>query len=218
MPTTREFIAGALLVLSLPLLSCSEKRKKSTETLAIDTLNAQMIESVEDFKKRTIHRNLTAEIIDTAPDSTLLQTVFDHLSTKLPEDYRKEYQTVTSWSKPQQAIYIIWALEAEINNGGFNQFYFNPSRRFADFTPDALTLVGATKFADLAARANEIYKIDKEKITSYQDGSLEGFAKSYDDNPLAKLDEEFYDLQKKENLQKVQVAYIRGHKEYFIDK
>ncbi|WP_026308565.1 DMP19 family protein [Spirosoma spitsbergense] len=218
MPTTREFIAGILFVLSLTLLSCSEQRKKRATTTTTDTMNAQMIESIENFKKRQIHSNLTAEIIDTTPDSMLLQTVFDQLSTKLPEDYQKEYQTVTNWTKPQQAIYIIWVLEAEVNNGGFNQFYFNSSGQFADLTVDALTRVGAKKFADLAASANEIYKANKEEIARHQDGTMEGFSESYEDNPLNKLDDEFYDLSSKENLQKRQIAYVRSHKEYFIDK
>ena len=28
-----------------------------------------------------------------------------------------------SWNKSRQAIYMIWALEAEVNDGGYNQFY-----------------------------------------------------------------------------------------------
>jgi hypothetical protein len=53
----------------------------------------------------------------------LIQTIFDNLSEKVPEDYTKEIETVLNFSKPRLAIYAIWALEAEINNGGFNQYY-----------------------------------------------------------------------------------------------
>jgi hypothetical protein len=47
---------------------------------------------------------------------------------------------------------------------------------------------------------------------------VEGFSKSYDDNPLNKFDDEFYDLYKSEDLEQLQVDFIRKHKLEFIDK
>lgn len=201
----------------LKLFGCSGQTKQSDKIAKSDTLNEQISKSIEDFKNRPIQKVLTAQIIDTTSDDELLQTVFDNLIGKFPKDYTKEYQTVLGWTKSQQAIYIIWCLEAEVNNGGYNQFYFNSSGQYADLTPDALKLVGASKFADLTMRANDVYKKENEKITKHQDGSLEGFSKSYDDNPLNKFDDEFYELYKKEDLQKIQVNYIRNHKQDFID-
>lgn len=202
----------------LKLFGCSGQSNKSDTTSKGDSLDVQISKSIEDFKNRPIHRVLTAEIIDTTSDENLLQTVFDNLSEKLPKDYKKEFQAVTSWNKPRQAIYIIWALEGEVNNGGFNQFYFNSSGQFAELAPGALKLVGATKFADLATRANAVYQKENAKITEHQDGTLEGFSKSYDDNPLNKFDDEFYALYKTENLQQLQVDFVRKNKKFFIDK
>jgi hypothetical protein len=200
------------------LFGCSGQINRSGKTNKTDTLKEQISKSIEDFKNRPIHRILTAQIIDTTSDDELLQTVFDNLIDKFPKDYTKEYQTVLGWTKSQQAIYIIWCLETEVNNGGYNQFYYNPSGQYADLTPDALKLVGAFKFAELTKRANEVYKKENIIITKYHDGSLKGFSKSYDDNPLNKFDDEFYDLYKKEDLQKIQVDFIRNHKQDFIDK
>jgi hypothetical protein len=129
-----------------------------------------------------------------------------------------EYQTVLTWTKPQQAIYTIWWLEAEVNNGGYNQFYANSSGQFYKLLPDALKLVGAVKFADLTERANKTYESENKKITEHQDGTVEGFSKSYDDNPLNKFDDEFYDLYKTEDLQQLQVNFIRKNKLEFIHK
>ena len=123
-----------------------------------------------------------------------------------------------NWNKPRQAIYMIWLLEAEVNNGGYNQFYFNSSGQFYKHLPDALKLVGADKFAELTKKANNIYEKENTKITKDQDGAIEGFSKSYDDNPLNKFDDEFYELYKTENLQQIQVDFIRKHKTEFIDK
>jgi uncharacterized C2H2 Zn-finger protein len=183
-----------------------------------DKLDKEIDKSIEDFMNRPIHKVLTAEIIDTTLDEELLQTVFDNLIEKLPNDYTKHYNTVLGWTKSQQAVYIIWCLEAEVNNGGYNQFYYNSSGQFSDLATWALNLVGASQFSELTKKANEVYRIENEKITKHQDGTLEGFSKSYSDNPLDRFDEEFYELNKNETLQRIQVDYIRNHKLEFIGK
>jgi hypothetical protein len=167
--------------------------------------------------KPSMQTPLTEQIIDTTSDDILLEVVYDNLFRKLSPAYDKEYEIVLSWNKSRQAIYMISRLEAEVNNGGYNQFYFNSSGQFAAALPEALKLVGATKFADLTERANSTFEKEKSKITEDQDGSVEGFSKSYDNNPLNKFDEEFYKLNDVENLQKIQVDYIRKNKKDFTD-
>lgn len=207
-----------MFVTLLKLFGCSGQATKENKNLTVDTLDEQISKSIEDFKNRPVHKVLTEQIFDTTSDDRLLQVVFDNLNEKLPKDYTLEYQTVLSWTKPRQAIYLIWYLEAEVNNGGYNQFYFNSSGQYYQLLPDALKLVGADKFSNLTERANKIYQQENKKITKHQDGTLEGFSKSYEDNPLNNFDTEFYDLYKTENLQQIQVAFIRNHKTEFIDK
>ncbi len=170
------------------------------------------------FMNRPIYKELTEDIIDKTSDDDLLQTIFDDLIEKFPKDYRKIYETVLLFSKGRQAIYMIWCLEAKVNNGGFNQYYYNPSGQYAEHTPEALKLINANKFADLVTKANNIFETEHEKITENQDGTLEGFSKSYNDNPLNDLDGEFYELNKNEELQKLQIEFIRKNKNEFIDK
>jgi len=160
----------------------------------------------------------TEETINKTIDNELLEKVWSNISSKLSKDPEKEYESLLKLSKSEQAIYIIWNLEAEINNGGFNQYYFNSSGQFADLAPDALKLVKANKFAELVSQANDIYKKEQEKITKHQDGTIEGFSKSYDDNPLNELDSKFYDLYKTEKLGDLQIEYIRQNKGEFIDQ
>lgn len=167
---------------------------------------------------RPIYKELTEDIIDTTPDDQLVQTVFDNLAEKLPQDYSKEYETVLTFTKAQQAIYVIWCLVAEVDNGGFNQFYFNYSGQFAKLVPDALRLIKANKFADLVTRANETYEREKAIITKDQDGTLGGFSKSYNNNPLSGFDDTFYDLEKIEDLQQLQINFIRNNKTDFTDE
>ena len=144
--------------------------------------------------------------------------MFDNLSEKQTDNYEKEFEAVMSWNKSRQAIYMIWLLEAEVNNGGYNQFYFNSSGQFYKYLPDALRLIGANKFADLTERANKTFEKENDKITKHQDGTIEGFSKSYEDNPLNDFDTEFYELYKTENLQRLQVDFIRKNRNQFVDK
>ncbi|MFA4871026.1 MAG: DMP19 family protein [Pedobacter sp.] len=157
---------------------------------------------------------LTVETIDGTPDSLLVQLVFDHISNTLPTNPDQELASVLSLTKPQQAIYIIWWLEAEVNNGGFNQYYYNSSGQFAKLAPNVLRLVGANKFAELTQTANNVFEKEKEQITKDQNGTSEGFSKSYDNNPLEKFDNQFYAL--KEPLMELQVAFIRKNKKDFV--
>lgn len=191
-------ITIGIIIMILNLFGCSERTKQNNN-------------------KPSIQTPLTEQIIDTTSDDMLLEVVYDNLFRKLSAAYDKEYEIVLSWNKSRQAIYMISRLEAEVNNGGYNQFYFNSSGQFAAALPEALKLVGATKFADLTERANSTFEKEKSKITEDQDGTVEGFSKSYENNPLNKFDEEFYKLNDVENLQKIQVDYIRKNKKEFTD-
>ncbi|WP_316793755.1 DMP19 family protein [Pedobacter frigoris] len=159
---------------------------------------------------------LTTEKIDQTPDSALVWLVFQHISRSIPTDSDQELAYILSLPKPQQAIYVSCVLENEVNNGGFNQFYYNPSGQFTKLVPDALKLIGATQFAALTQAANEVYEKEKEHITKHQDGTTEGFSKSYEDNPLDKFDDQFYKL--KEPLGELQIAFIRKNKEAFVTR
>jgi hypothetical protein len=189
----------------------------SKKAKADRALDEQIEKSIEDFMTQPVYKKLTIQIIDSTSDESLLQTVFDNLSQKFSAG-KDEYKTVLEFNRSQQAIYVLWELEAEVNNGGFNQYYTNSSGQFANLTPNALKLVGANKFSELVNRANRIYEDENALIKKYQDGSTVGFSKSYEDNPLNELDDEFFEYYQDENLMQLQVAFIRKNKTDFIDE
>jgi hypothetical protein len=47
----------------------------------------------------------------------------------------------------------IWALEAEVNNGGFSQYFWNSAGSTANFAPGALRRIGASACANIVERA-----------------------------------------------------------------
>ena len=56
-----------------------------------------------------------------------------------------------------QILVTIWGIEAEVNNGGFDQYYFNGAGDQAFFAPDALRAIGALRMSDIASRANAAF-------------------------------------------------------------
>jgi len=56
-------------------------------------------------------------------------------------------------SVPQKVFSSIWAVESEVNNGGFSQYFLNISSETAGFVVEALNTVGARQTADICRRA-----------------------------------------------------------------
>jgi hypothetical protein len=97
-----------------------------------------------------------------------------------------------SQSIPQKVFSAIWAVESEVNNGGFSQYFLNSSSETAAFVEEALDTIGAPKTADICRRAIACAFPDglpatKEGISSaaadFSDGVLE---------ELEPLDQEFF--------------------------
>jgi len=161
------------------------------------------------------HQPLTEKFIDTAADDAVIEAVIGELSERLGSS-SAEYTTVMTWNKARRSVYVAWQLDAEVNNGGFNQFYYNPSGKFYPLVPESLRYVGASLLADLALRANKTYEQQLNRIKKEQDGTPDGFSKSYKDNPLNEYDDAYYKLSRKENLEKLLVDFVRTHKSAFV--
>jgi len=58
-------------------------------------------------------------------------------------------------SFPQKVFSSVWAVESEVNNGGFSQYFLNSTAETAAFVADALETIGAPKTADICRRAIE---------------------------------------------------------------
>lgn len=79
----------------------------------------------------------------------------------------------TALSPPERVFRAIWELEAEVNNGGFHQYFLNSSGSLAPDAVDALRTIGADAMAGIVEHAI--------KIAGYE-------ALAFDDTRKAKLD------------------------------
>ncbi|NJK97501.1 MAG: DMP19 family protein [Bacteroidales bacterium] len=75
---------------------------------------------------------------------------------------KSEYcEKIDKLNESQKTFIIIENLEREINNGGFNQFYYNSSGDFSHETIDALIKIGANKTAEIVTKANSQFPDNK---------------------------------------------------------
>lgn len=58
-----------------------------------------------------------------------------------------------------RVLITIWGLEAEVNDGGFDQYYFNGAGAQARHAPAALRRIGAEAMATIVERANALFGV-----------------------------------------------------------
>jgi hypothetical protein len=60
-------------------------------------------------------------------------------------------------SDAEKDFVAIWTLEADINNGGFDQYFFNSGGDYAFHAPKALKAIGASAAAAIVESANATF-------------------------------------------------------------
>jgi hypothetical protein len=101
-----------------------------------------------------------------------------------------------------------------VNNGGFNQYYFNTDGRFASEAVSAFEYFAATEHAALMREANSVRALEASEMAKFRErGTLEAFSESYEHSKLGPLDERFYKLS--ENLSQLRIGRIRQMPEQF---
>src|SRR5260370_12205079 len=135
-------------------------------------------------------------------------------SCRLEGRYEKEEAIVAKLPAGVRALYLTWTVEAEVNNGGFNQYYYNTDNKFASDAVGAFEYFGATEHAVLMREANAIRAGEAATLKKFKDrGTIEAFSESYEHSKLGPLDDRVYKL--RENLSHLRVAHIRATPEQF---
>ena len=116
-------------------------------------------------------------------------------------------------SPSQRVFSAIWAVESEVNNGGFSQYFSNDSAESASFAVEALEIIAAPKTAGICKRAI---------ATAFPAGlpqtpeAIRSIAADFSDEILEKLeswDQDFFAYP--HNLTDLLFAYVSKHPEEF---
>jgi hypothetical protein len=116
-------------------------------------------------------------------------------------------------TEQQKQFYYNQCLEREINNGGFNQYFFNSSGDFAQKTIQSLRTIGANKTADILQQANDQFPNGNvpEDITERQE-ILEQIQETAD--PVwEELDQKFFAYE--DDLNTLNIEFVKKNKDKF---
>lgn len=166
-------------------------------------------QSLDDFANRRIYRTLSPQILASIPDDKLEQAIFDYVASKLEGHYDDELNIVNKLPPGVRALYVTWEVEAEVNNGGFHQYYWNTADRYSRQAVEGFEFFGAVKHAALMREANSIRAKETDTLAKFRkEDTAEASSKSSRASALRPLDERFYGLD--ENLSVLRVAKIRA--------
>jgi hypothetical protein len=110
-----------------------------------------------------------------------------------------------SLTPAERVVYCLDALEREVNNGGFRQFFLNSSGDYSLDTPGALRTLGAVRVADIVEQALAVFpgrqpaqepslrEAQVDALSPDQVATLEGLDDAFLEypEPLAQLERRF---------------------------
>ena len=156
---------------------------------------------------------LDIDALHLIPDDEIEMVLMEFVWYRIGDDYEREYEVVTGLSPGLRMLYTTWTLEAEVNNGGFDQYFRNTNGTLAPEALEGLKLLRAHKHAQLTANAIAIYAKERPELERLRAVELSPEAPVYED--FESLDKAFYAIGPEENLRQMRLKYIRQHPEEF---
>jgi len=105
--------------------------------------------------------------------------------------FEQALQSKASLTREEKVILAVEAMEREVNNGGFNQFFCNSSRDFVPDICDALSVIDCPEPAELARSAMTILGVDVS-MTSDDIEDISCDASDEQNEQLGELDAVYY--------------------------
>ena len=170
--------------------------------------------SHEEFKNRKNYTIINPEIIKTIPDNLIEQAINDYLIQKWKGNPNQEYKIIRNCPVGFMIVYSTITVEGEVNNGGFNQYFYNSSGIFAKDASTSYRKMGLTELSDIVDKSIVIYNKEKGLLNKFKKiATLEAFSESYRHTKLNELDEEF--CRKSELATPIRIKFIKNNIELF---
>jgi hypothetical protein len=117
------------------------------------------------------------------------------------------WQTPSAEITEAERVFIcVWQLEAEVNNGGFAQYYTNSSGDLAADAPAALEAIGAPYTASIVSEANAVFPDGPPRDREARDDAFD----SISEDAFEEFDNRF--LAYEEDLSSLLYAYVQTHR------
>lgn len=169
---------------------------------------------MDEPRRRKQYSRLTPAILASILDHELEWAIINYVQMVMGDDYRKYYEAVTSLSDGFRMVYSTECVENQVENGGFNQFFWNSSSQFTEEALAGFQLIGATEHSKVMEEAIAI-RVDRqpEEETFWSEDTNAAFREFRTHTDLKQVDDAYYGLT--EDLQALRIKYIREHPEQF---
>jgi hypothetical protein len=162
---------------------------------------------IDEVRNRPVYESLDVKTLTGIADEKLEQAIIDFVDAKLTsrgadED---EMQVLSSLPAPTRALYLTWAVESDVINGGFVRYYFSWMGQFADDAVAAFEFFSAHKHAHLMREANRTHAEESASAGAQKDPER---TETYFSTRLQVLEERFYNLE--ESLSALRIAKVRA--------
>lgn len=167
---------------------------------------------IDEVQNRLVYESLDGETLSAIVDEKLEQAIIDFVDARLATRAMGESEAKVLAALPaaMRALYLTWAVESEVINGGFIRYYWSWMGQLADDTVAAFEFFSAYKHAHLMREANRTHA---EEIASAGAQKDDDMAETYFSSRLYVLEDRFYNLD--ESLSALRIAKVRAEPSAF---
>lgn len=174
-------------------MSSEDAQRKYEEAVAAlpPELREVFLQLQANAKQRPTLSALTSEALQALAPEDLEVAVIDFVERRMSQS-EDRIATLRELPRSLQVFYLTFLVEAEVMNGGFNQFFWNPSSEFAELISPALRELGSSDAADIFDQALSVANAEAEQDPrNNMSRTLEAFSESYQHTLLNTFDEVF---------------------------
>ncbi|WP_431286170.1 DMP19 family protein [Roseateles chitinivorans] len=204
-------------LLTLAVLFGTTACKPTSEGAMSPELRQSLQESQRKAREAEARRPRVTSLSDDSwraiPDDQLDEAVMAYIEGRI-HGQNGEPTPLASLPHGFQIFHHSFIVEAEVANGGFNQFFWNSSGESAPQVPGALRALGAGEAAAMFEQVLQVADQDRPRLAAFKaQGSLQAFSASYKDSPLNAYDTPFMELAMK--FSALRAEYLQRHADQF---
>lgn len=139
-------------------------------------------------------RILSAELLASLSADEIGDAIVQHVHFRVAGAWGSEAPIIRTLPPGVRAIYTTWLVDAEVNAGGFHQYFFNSSGQYAGDALSAYELLGAEEYATVMRSAIATFEIDRHRLGPLESEDPERDAESPVHEALREIDQRYYAL------------------------
>ena len=160
-------------------------------------------------------RDLTPEVLNSVSDDDLADAIVHHVVLHTSAAATDRLSVVRTMPAGVRAIYTTWLVDAEVCNGGFNQFFWNQSRELGGEALAGYELMGAEAYATVMRGALATWETERSSQARFHtEGTLKAFSASYAHTTLGDADAQYYALH--DAIRDVWPSFARANPELLV--